>query len=215
MKIFLDTADVAGIREAAKSGLIGGVTTNPSHIMNSGRKFKEVVKEICDIIPGPVSAEAMGDTAAELVEDARKIAALAPNVYIKIPMTVEGVKAVPILERDHGIHTNVTMVFSAAQTMLAMKAGATFVSLVLSRLDNIGIESTTLVDDAVTIKANYGFPSEVLAASIKTQNQVLDCMRAGVDIISIPVDVFSQMYKHALTDAGLAQFAKDWQKVPQ
>lgn len=213
MRIFLDTADVNAIAEAAETGLIDGVTTNPTHIMKSGRPFADVVEEIAGIVGGPVSAEAMGDTAQELIDDAVRIAGIAPNVYVKIPMTIEGLKAVPVLEQQKGVHTNVTMVFSPTQACLAMKAGATFVSIVLSRLDNIGVESDSLVRDTVECKRTYGYRSEVLAASLKTQNHLLNCMRGGADIVTIPPSLFFQMYTHALTEQGLAQFAQDWERV--
>ena len=214
MKIFMDTGDVEAIRRAYDTGMVDGVTTNPTHIAKSGKPFREVVREICSIVPGPVSAEAMGKTSDELVNTAQDIAQIADNVAIKIPMTPEGLKAVPILE-DKGIKTNVTMVFSSTQCALAMKAGATFVSIVLSRLDAVANESDILVEDAVIIKHNYGYKSEVLAASIKTQNHVLSALRAGADIITIPETLLFQMYNHPLTVAGLAQFEKDWEKVPK
>jgi len=214
MKIFLDTGDVEAIKRAHDTGLLDGITTNPTHIAKTGRKFQDVVKEICGIVSGPVSVEAMADTAEGLVNEAQKAAQLAPNVAIKIPMTVEGLKAVPILE-DKGIKCNVTMVFSSTQTYLAMKAGATFVSIVISRLDAVCNEGDILISDAVTIKHNFDFASNVLAASLKTQNHVLSCLRAGVDIVTIPEFLFFQMYKHPLTDVGLAQFAKDWENVPR
>jgi transaldolase len=208
MKIFLDTGDVEGIKRANDTGLLDGVTTNPTHIAKTGRKFQDVVKEICGIVSGPVSVEAVAETTEDLVREAEKAAQLAPNVAIKIPMTVDGLKAVPVLE-DKGIKCNVTMIFSATQSYLAMKAGATFVSIVISRLDAVCNEGDILISDAVTIKRNFGFGSEVLAGSLKTQNHVLSCLRAGVDIVTIP-----QMYKHPLTDVGLAQFAEDWRSVP-
>ena len=214
MKIFLDTGDVEAIKRAHDTGLLDGITTNPTHIAKTGRKFQDVVKEICGIVSGPVSVEAMADTAEGLVNEAQKAAQLAPNIAIKIPMTVEGLKAVPILE-DKGIKCNVTMVFSSTQTYLAMKAGATFVSIVISRLDAVCNEGDILISDAVTIKHNFDFGSNVLAASLKTQNHVLSCLRAGVDIVTIPESLFFQMYKHPLTDVGLAQFAKDWESVPK
>jgi len=214
MKIFLDTGDVEAIKRAHDTGLLDGITTNPTHIAKTGRKFQDVVKEICGIVSGPVSVEAMADTAEGLVNEAQKAAQLAPNIAIKIPMTVEGLKAVPILE-DKGIKCNVTMVFSSTQTYLAMKAGATFVSIVISRLDAVCNEGDILISDAVTIKHNFNFGSNVLAASLKTQNHVLSCLRAGVDIVTIPESLFFQMYKHPLTDVGLAQFAKDWESVPK
>lgn len=214
MKIFIDTGDVEAIRRAYDTGMVDGVTTNPTHIANSGRPFKEVIKEICSIVPGPVSAEAMGSMAEELVQTAEEISQIADNVVIKIPMNVEGLKAVPVLE-EKGIKTNVTMIFSSTQCALAMKAGATFVSIVLSRLDAIANESDILIEDSVIIKNNYGFKSEILAASLKTQNHALSSFRAGVDIVTIPEALLFQMYKHSLTTEGLAQFEKDWGKVAQ
>jgi transaldolase len=214
MKIFLDTGDVEAIKRAHDTGLIDGITTNPTHIAKTGRKFQDVVKEICGIVSGPVSVEAMADTTEGLVHEAQIAAQLAPNIAIKIPMTVEGLKAVPILE-DKSIKCNVTMVFSSTQTYLAMKAGATFVSIVISRLDAVCNEGDILISDAVTIKHNFKFSSNVLAASLKTQNHVLSCLRAGVDIVTVPDSLFFQMYKHPLTDIGLAQFAKDWESVPK
>lgn len=214
MKIFMDTGDVEAIRRAYDTGMVDGVTTNPTHIANSGRPFKEVIKEICSIVPGPVSAEAMGTTAEQLIHAAEDISQIADNVAIKIPMNVEGLKAVPVLE-EKGIKTNVTMIFSSTQCALAMKAGATFVSIVLSRLDAIANESDILIEDSVIIKNNYGFKSEILAASLKTQNHALSSFRAGADIVTIPEALLFQMYKHPLTTEGLAQFEKDWGKVAQ
>ncbi|MHC4071149.1 MAG: transaldolase family protein [Planctomycetota bacterium] len=214
MKIFLDTGDVEAIKRANDTGLLDGVTTNPTHIAKTGRKFADVVKEICGIVSGPVSVEAVADTTENLVREAEAAARLAPNVAIKIPMTVDGLRAVPILE-DKGVKCNVTMIFSATQSYLAMKAGATFVSIVISRLDAVCNEGDILIADAVTIKHNFGFDSYVLAGSLKTQNHVLSCLRAGVDIVTIPESLFFQMYKHPLTDVGLAQFAKDWESVPR
>jgi len=215
MKIFLDTGDVEAVRRVADTGLLDGVTTNPSHIARTGRRFQDVVKEICGIVDGPVSVEALSETAEALVQEARDLARIAPNVVIKIPMTVEGLKAVPLLEQPNQIKTNVTMVFSATQTFLAMKAGASYVSIVLSRLDAVGNESEILVQDAVTIRNNYQFDSEIIAGSVKTQNHLLACLRAGIDIATIPPELFFQMFQHPLTEAGLVQFAQDWQKVPK
>jgi len=215
MKIFLDTGDVEAVRRVADTGLLDGVTTNPSHIARTGRRFQDVVKEICGIVDGPVSVEALSETAEALVQEARDLARIAPNVVIKIPMTVEGLKAVALLEQPNQIKTNVTMVFSATQTFLAMKAGASYVSIVLSRLDAIGHESEVLVQDAVTIRNNYQFDSEIIAGSVKTQNHLLACLRAGIDIATIPPELFFQMFQHPLTEAGLVQFAQDWQKVPK
>ena len=215
MKIFLDTGDVEAIKKAYDTGLIDGVTTNPTHIAKTGGKFKNVVKDICSIIPGPVSVEAVAEGTDELIVAAEDIAAIAPNVVIKIPMTPEGLKAVPVLEQQKSIKTNVTMIFSSTQAFLAMKAGASFVSIVLSRLDAVANESYILVEDAAAIKANYGFASEIIAGSVKTQNHVLDCLRAGIDIATVNPELFWQLYKHPLTDSGLAQFAQDWENVPK
>ncbi|HCO92742.1 MAG TPA: fructose-6-phosphate aldolase [Phycisphaerales bacterium] len=215
MKIFLDTGDVEAIRKACDTDLIDGVTTNPSHIAQTKRKFGDVVEEICSIVPGPVSVEAVSETTEKLIEDAVRLASIAPNVVIKIPMTVEGLRAVPILEEQKNVKTNVTMIFSSTQSFLAMKAGASFVSIVLSRLDAVANESDILVEDAAIIRNNYGFDSEIIAGSIKTQNHILTCLRAGVDIATMNPDLFFQMFKHPLTDAGLAQFARDWENVPK
>ncbi len=214
MKLFLDTGDVDAVKRANDTGLLDGVTTNPTHVAKTGRRFQQVVQEICALVDGPVSVEAMGESTDALIQSAEAAVELAANVAIKIPMTVVGLRAVPILE-DKGIKCNVTMVFSATQTYLAMKAGATFVSIVISRLDAVCNESDILIEDAVTIKQNYGFASEVLAASLKTQNHVLASLRAGVDIATVPESLFFQMYHHPLTDIGLAQFKKDWETVPK
>jgi len=213
MKIFLDSAQVEAIRAAYETGLVDGVTTNPSHIMKTGQKFYKVVQEICSIVPGPISVEVLAEDGAGMISEAQEIAKLAPNIVIKIPMTVEGMKAVPVLEREKQIKCNVTMIFSATQCFLAMKAGASFVSIVLSRLDAVGNESDFLVHDAVIAKENYGFQSEIIAGSLKTQNHILACLRSGVDIATVPDSLFFQLFKHPLTDLGLAQFARDWEKV--
>ncbi len=213
MKIFVDTADPEVVARAHATGLLDGVTTNPSKVAEAGLPFRQAVKEICAITPGPVSAEAMSDTVEGMIEEAQELAAIAANVVVKVPMTVEGLKAVPVLEREKGVRCNVTMAFSAAQTLMAMKAGASYVSIVLSRLDAIGGESDVLVEDAVAIKANYGFETEIIAGSVKTQNHLLACMRMGLDIVTIPESLFFRMFEHPLTDIALAQFARDWQKV--
>ncbi|MGC9343222.1 MAG: transaldolase family protein [Bacteroidales bacterium] len=212
MKIFLDTADVEAIKKANDTGMLNGVTTNPSKVLASGRKFTDVVKEIARIVDGPVSAEAVAYTAPEIVTEAQKIASIAPNINVKVPMTIEGLKA-GIELANLGIKTNVTMVFSPDQALLAMKAKAFLVSIVISRLDKIGGDVTAFIEDTMAIKKNYGFESQILAASIKTRKDVIDCMRVGVDIITIPEDIFFMMYKHPLTDQGLAEFDVAWEKV--
>jgi transaldolase len=212
MKIFLDTADVEAIRRANDTGLLDGVTTNPTKVAETGKKFTGVIEEICSIVSGPVSVEAIAHSAKDIVKEAEKLAAIAPNVVNKVPMNVEGLKAAIILEKKD-IRVNVTMVFSADQAALAMKTGATFVSLVLSRLDKIGTESVLLVEDAVTVKRAYGFSSGILAASLKTRNHVLSCLRAGADVISVPESLFFEMFHHPLTALALDEFDKDWDKV--
>ena len=212
MKIFLDSADIEAIKKAVETGLIEGVTTNPSHVLKSGRPLRRVVEEICAIVKGPVSAEAMAEDAPGMIREAVDISKIAPNVIVKIPMTVEGMKAVPALEVQEGVRCNVTMVFSPTQALLAMKAGASFVSIVLSRLDAIGNESELLIADTMTIKHNYGFSSEVITASLKTQNHLLASLRHGADIATMPPDLFFQMFRHALTTEGLDQFRRDFNK---
>jgi transaldolase len=215
MKIFLDTADTAAIAKCVETGLVDGVTTNPSIVMKTGKKFRPLVEEICKICPGAISAEAVAPTAEGMIKEAVELSKIAPNVVVKIPMSIEGLKAIPVLEKEKGVKINLTMVFSATQTFLGFKSGPTYLSIVLSRLDAIANESDILVNDAVTIKQNYGYPTEIIAGSLKTQNHVLSCLRAGIDIVTIPPELFWQMYKHLLTDQALEQFDKDWAKVPK
>ena len=206
MKVFLDTADVEAIRRAQDTGLLDGVTTNPSKIAETGRDFYKVIEDICAIVPGPVSAEAVAQRAEDIVKEAEKLAAIAPNVVNKVPMGVEGLKAAAILEKEKDIRVNVTMVFAADQAALAMKTGATFVSIVLSRLDKLCGEMEVLIDDTVCIKDNYGFTSEIIAGSLKTRHHVLSCLRGGVDIVTIPETLFLDMFEHPLTAQALAEF---------
>ena len=213
MKLFLDTADVDAIRRANDTGLLDGITTNPMKIAETGKPFHGVIEEICAIVSDPVSAEAVAHSTEDIVREAQRLAAIAPNVVNKVPMNVEGLKAAAILEQEKDIRVNVTMVFSADQALLAMKTRATFVSIVLSRLDKIGSESDILVDDTVTVKENYGFTSEILAASLKTRNHVLNCLRYGVDIISVPDSLFFEMFQHPLTDQALDGFDEVWEKI--
>jgi len=212
MKLFLDTGDADSIQRAAASGLLDGVTTNPSLIARTGRDFREVAAEICGLVPGPVSIEVMAEGAEAMVSEADSLRSLGPNVVVKIPMTPEGLKAVPVLEKDRKIKTNVTMIFSASQAFLAMKAGASFISIVLSRLDAVGNESTALINDTMLIKGNYRFGSQVIAGSVKTQNHVLSCLRAGVDIATVPEALFFQLFEHPLTEKGLEGFRQDWMR---
>lgn len=215
MKLFLDTGNTEAIRRVMDTGLLDGVTTNPSHIAATGRPFKEVVREIATLVPGPISVEVMAETADGMVRDALEMTQIAPQINVKIPMNKEGLKAVPVLEQDKKIKTNVTMIFSSTQAYLAMKAGASFVSIVLSRLDAVANESDILVEDTMLTKINYGFDSEIIAGSVKTQNHMMACLRTGIDIATIPESLFFQMFKHPLTESGLAQFKIDWESVPK
>jgi transaldolase len=212
MKIFLDTADIDSIKRANDTGLIDGITTNPSKILESGKKFHAVIKEICEIVKGPVSAEAVAIKAEDIVKEAVIIAGLAPNVAIKVPMNPEGLKASRML-KEKNIMVNVTMVFAPDQVLLAMKTDPAFVSIVISRLDKIGGDVVALIHDSVVIKENYGFKAEILAASIKNRANVIDCMRAGVDIVSLPESIFFDMFKHPQTDQGLREFDVAWEKL--
>jgi transaldolase len=212
MKIFLDTADIESIKRANDTGLLDGITTNPSKILESGKKFQDVITEICKIVKGPVSAEAVAVKAEDIVKEAVIIAGLAPNIAIKVPMTPEGLKASMMLgEKD--IKVNVTMVFAPDQVLLAMKTNPAFVSIVISRLDKIGGNVVALMRDSVTIKKNYGFKGEILAASIKNRANVVDCMKAGVDIVTLPENIFFDMFKHPQTDQGLSEFDVAWEKL--
>lgn len=212
MKIFLDTADIESIKRANDTGLLDGITTNPSKILESGKKFHDVITEICKIVAGPVSAEAVAVKAEDIVKEAVIIAALAPNIAIKVPMTPEGLKASRMLG-DKNIKVNVTMVFAPDQVLLALKTNPAFVSIVISRLDKIGGDVIGLMYDSVLIKENYGFKGEILAASIKNRANVIDCMRSGVDIVSLPESIFFDMFKHPQTDQGLSEFDIAWDKL--
>lgn len=210
MKIFLDTANVADIKEGASWGIVDGVTTNPSLVAKEGRDFKEVIKEITGIVDGPVSAEVISLKADEMIEEAREVAKMHPNVVVKIPMTPDGLKAVSAVSKE-GIKTNVTLVFSSNQALLAAKAGATYVSPFLGRLDDIGQEGMNLVREIVEIFDIYGIEAEVIAASIRHPLHVTEAALAGAHVATIPFNVLTQMAKHPLTDIGIDKFLKDWE----
>jgi len=209
MKIFLDTADVDKIRRFAALGMVDGITTNPTIILKSGRKQKEVIQEICKLVDGPVSVEGVEEKAEGMAKDGTEFASWASNVVVKVPMGEEGLKAVRILSKK-GIKTNVTLVFSAAQALLVAKAGATFVSPFLGRLDDVGEEGMELIDDIVEIYQNYGYKTEVLAASIRSPLHVVQAALAGADICTVPPEVLEKMYRHGFTDAGIKKFKEDW-----
>lgn len=211
MRIFLDTANLEEVKSANDLGIISGVTTNPSLIAREGRPFRQVVEEICNIVNGPVSAEVLSQDAAGMVREARELASIHPNVVIKIPMTGEGLKAVKQLSGE-GIKTNVTLIFSANQALLAALAGATFVSPFVGRVDDIGYKGMDILADIVPIFAQYGFSTEIIAASIRHPLHVLEAARLGADIATVPYQVLMQMIKHPLTDIGLARFLADWEK---
>ncbi|AKA71154.1 fructose-6-phosphate aldolase [Clostridium scatologenes] len=209
MKIFIDTANVEEIKRVAKWGVLDGVTTNPSLIAKEGRKLKDVIEEICDIVDGPISAEVISLEADKMVEEGRELSKLHKNIVIKIPMCEEGLKAVSVLAKE-GIRTNVTLIFSAQQALLAAKAGASFVSPFMGRLDDIGNAGIVVIQDIAEIFEIYGIETEIIAASIRTPMHVLDCAKAGADISTIPYKVLMQMLKHPLTDAGIQKFLDDY-----
>lgn len=215
MKFFVDTADVDEIRDLADTGLLDGVTTNPSLIAKSGRDFIEVVKEICDIVDGPVSAEVTATDAGAMIEEGRKLTQIAPNVCIKLPLTWDGLKACKALTGDDHL-VNVTLCFSANQALLAAKAGATFISPFIGRLDDIGLDGMELIEEIRAIYDNYDdLKTEILAASIRTVNHVKDSALAGADVATVPPATLKALVKHPLTDKGLDAFLADWAKTGQ
>lgn len=216
MKFFVDTADTAQIKSLAETGLLDGVTTNPSLIMKSGRDFKEVVAEICALVPGkPVSAEVTADDAPTMLEQGRKLRAIAENVVIKLPMTMEGLKACRVFT-DENIQTNVTLCFSPSQAILAAKAGATYVSPFVGRHDDISQEGMGLIQEICAIYRNYAdFKTQVLVASIRHPMHVVRAGYAGAEVCTIPPEVITKLIQHPLTDIGLEAFARDWEKTKQ
>ncbi|CDZ24675.1 putative transaldolase [[Clostridium] cellulosi] len=214
MKLFIDTANIDEIRAANDLGVICGVTTNPSLIAKEGRDFKEVVTEITSIVDGPISAEVISLDAQGMVAEARELAKIHKNIVIKIPMCAEGLKAVKILTAE-GIKTNVTLIFSASQALLAAKAGATYVSPFLGRIDDISWEGADLIADIVDIFNVQGIETEIIAASIRSPLHVVQVAKLGADIATIPYKVIMQMIEHPLTKIGIERFLKDWEKVPK
>jgi transaldolase len=214
MKFFIDTANIEQIKKANELGLLDGVTTNPTLVSKEGRKFEELIKDICKIVKGPVSAEVISVETEGMVKEARGLAALAENIVVKIPMITEGIKAVKILSQED-IKTNVTLVFSPLQALIAAKAGATFVSPFIGRLDDISSVGMGIVEDIITIYENYGFETEVIVASIRNPIHVLDAALLGTHIATIPFNVLIQLTEHPLTKIGLDRFLADWKKVKQ
>jgi transaldolase len=214
MKIFIDTANIEEIKEASSLGLVDGVTTNPSLIAKEGRGFREIIDEICSIIKGPISVEAMSSESAALVKEAREIAKIHRNIVVKIPLTWDGLKATKQLSGE-GIKVNVTLVFSPNQALLAAKAGAFYVSPFVGRLDDVSHYGMDLVEQILTIYDNYEFNTEVIVASIRNPLHVLDAALMGADIATMPFAVMKQLAKHPLTDLGIERFLADWKKVPK
>lgn len=214
MKFFIDTADVTEIREAHALGLVDGVTTNPSLIAKSGRKLKDVIKEIVSIVDGPISAEVISLDAPGMIKEAKELVKIHKNIVIKLPMTPEGLKACKALT-DKGIKTNVTLIFTPMQALLAAKAGASYVSPFVGRLDDISQDGMGIIEEIRTIFDNYGYMAEIIVASVRNPIHVLDSALIGADIATIPYSVMIQLAKHPLTDAGIEKFLKDWESVPK
>jgi transaldolase len=211
MKFFIDTANIDEIKKANELGMVDGVTTNPSLVAKEGREFKGLIKEICDIVDGPVSAEVVSLDAEGMVKEARELANLADNIVVKIPMLEEGLKAVKTLAQEE-INTNVTLCFSPIQALMAAKAGAAYISPFVGRLDDISHIGMELVEQIITIYDNYGFETEVIVASVRNPTHVLDAALMGADIATIPFKVIQQLTKHPLTDIGVEKFLADWKK---
>ena len=212
MKFFIDTANIDEIKEANKMGMVDGVTTNPSLISKEGRDFEEVIKEICEIVDGPISAEVISIDAEGMVKEARHLAGIHDNIVVKIPMTIDGLKATRTLTGE-GIKTNVTLVFSPLQALMAAKAGATYVSPFVGRLDDLAHEGLLLVEQIVEIYSNYGYDTEIIVASVRNPLHVLDAAMMGADIATIPFNVLGKLAAHPLTDKGLKSFLDDWNKM--
>jgi transaldolase len=214
MKFFIDTADVEEIRKAHAMGVLDGVTTNPSLLAKVGRGLEETIREICSIVDGPVSAECVSLEAPELIKEGRGLAKIHKNVVVKVPMGVEGLKAVKALTSE-GIRTNVTLCFSANQALLAAKAGATYISPFVGRLDDISQDGMELIAHIIEIYQNYDYATQVLVASVRNPVHVLQAARMGADVATLPYSVISQLANHPLTDAGIKKFLADWEKVPK
>ncbi len=214
MKFFIDTGDIGEIREAHAMGLVDGITTNPSLIAKSGRKYKDVVVEICELVNGPISAEVLSTTYDEMMAEAREWHKLHKNIVVKLPLIPEGLKAVRTCTQE-GIRTNVTLCFSPNQALLAAKAGASFISPFIGRLDDISETGMELIQKIVTIYENYDFPTEVLVASVRNPTHVVDAAMIGADVCTIPFSVMLQLVKHPLTDVGLKKFIEDGKKIPR
>jgi transaldolase len=214
MQIFIDSADIAEIKDAVAMGVVDGVTTNPSLVAKTGRKFEQVIRDICEIVDGPISAEVLATDVDGIVREGRALAEIHKNVVVKVPLIADGIRAVRQLS-EQGIRTNVTLCFSAPQALLAAKAGATYISPFIGRIDDVGGDGLELIGQIVTIYNNYGYETEVLAASIRHPVHLVRCAEMGADVSTIPYKVILQLLKHPLTDIGLAQFLEDAKKIPK
>lgn len=214
MLIFIDSADAKELKALAETGLVDGVTTNPSLVAKAGRDFFETLRDICASVSGPVSAEVVAQDAETMLKEGRKLRTVADNIVVKLPLTVEGLKACKVFEEE-GVPTNVTLCFSATQALLAAKAGATFISPFIGRLDDNGADGMELIREIRAIYDNYGYATQILAASVRTAGHVRDAAIAGADCATIPPATFKSLYKHILTDAGLEAFMKDWKSTGQ
>jgi transaldolase len=214
MKLFIDTGNLKEIEALVPLGIIDGVTTNPSLVAKTGRRFRDVLVEICDVVRGPVSAEVVSTKVDGMMQEARELAALRPNVVVKIPLIPDGLKAVRICTEE-GIHTNVTLCFSANQALLAAKAGATYISPFVGRVDDVSSDGMSVVADILEIYENYGFDTQVLVASVRHPIHVVEAAKLGAHVATCPLSVLLQLTRHPLTDAGLAKFLSDWEKVPK
>jgi transaldolase len=212
MQIFLDTANLDQIKEAAGWGILDGVTTNPTLVSKEDRKFDELIQEICSVVPGPVSVESVSTQAEDIIVEARELAKIAENVVVKIPITLEGLKAIRALSQE-GILVNTTLIFSSNQAILAAKAGARYVSPFVGRLDDISHDGMELVDQIMTIYNNYGYETEVIVASVRHPLHIIESALMGADIVTVPFASLEKMVKHPLTDIGMERFLKDWEKV--
>ncbi len=214
MKFFVDTADIAEIRDLHETGLLDGVTTNPSLVKKSGRDFFEVIREIAALVPGPVSAETVATDHETMLKEGRKLAAMADNIAVKVPLTVDGLKTCKALTAE-GVMVNVTLCFSATQALLAAKAGATFISPFVGRLDDVSTDGMELIADIKTIYENYEFATEILVASVRHPMHVLEAARIGADVATVPPQILRKLFDHPLTEKGLAAFLKDWAATGQ
>ena len=213
MKLFIDTAKTDEIKEAWSWGIIDGVTTNPTHVAASGKKFFDVIEEICGIVDGPISAEAVSLTAEEIIEEAQTLSKIHENIVVKVPVIREGIKAVKILS-ERGIKTNMTLNFNATQAMMAAKVGATYISPFVGRLDNINHDGMELVRQIKTIYGHYGYTTQIIVAAVRHPGHVLQAALVGADVCTMRFDILEKLFDHPLTDIGLEQFLKDWEKVP-